>query len=292
MYFHVLKGLKFFSVPSNFIACLLLIGLVLLLIFRSRSAALVLVSGAIALCVAALSPLGNVLLTPLEQRFPTMQYPDRGIDGIIVLGGSYDTVSHGYMSTIVLEEDSEPMAVMVDLARRYPKARIIFSGGTDSSYPGPSEASIVKQYFVSFGIPAERISIEERSLTTRENAQFTANLIHPTPSSRWLLVTSAYHMPRAVGAFRKAGFNVIAFPVGERTHGWRNMWWPEDTATDNLRRVDIAVHEWLGLVVYRIRGYSSDWFARPVPKLRDDVLRPGVTGGGSPRSAAMSRSDH
>jgi uncharacterized SAM-binding protein YcdF (DUF218 family) len=292
MHFHVLKGLKFLSAPSNFIACLLLIGLVLLLIFRSRSAALVLVSGAVALCVAALSPLGNVLLTPLEQRFPIMQYPDRGIDGIIVLGGSYDTVSHGYMSTIVLEEDSEPMAVMVDLARRYPKARIIFSGGTDPSYPGPSEASIVKRYFVSFGIPAERISIEERSQTTKENAQFTANLIHPTPSSRWLLVTSAYHMPRAVGAFRKAGFNVIAFPVGERTHGWREMWWPEETATDNLRRVDIAVHEWLGLVVYRISGYSSDWLARPVPKLRDDVLRPSVTGGGLPRSAAMSRSDH
>jgi uncharacterized SAM-binding protein YcdF (DUF218 family) len=292
MHFHVLNELKFFSVPSNFIACLLLIGLVVLLVFRSRSAALVLVIGAIALCVAALSPLGNVLLTPLEQRFPTMQYPDRGIDGIIVLGGSYDTISHGYMSTIVLYEDSEPMAVMVDLARRYPKARIIFSGGTDPSFPGPSEASIVKQYFVSFGIPAERISIEERSQTTEENAQFTANLIHPTPSSRWLLVTSAYHMPRAVGVFRKAGFNVIAFPVGERTHGWRNMWWPEDTATDNLRRVDIAVHEWLGLVDYRIRGYSSDWLARPVPRLRDDVLRPGVTGGGSPRSAAMSRPDH
>jgi uncharacterized SAM-binding protein YcdF (DUF218 family) len=282
MHFLVLNAPKYLSVPSNFIACLSLVGLVLLLIFRSRSAALVLVSGAVALCIAALSPLGNVLLTPLEQRFPEMQYPDRGIDGIIVLGGSYDTISHAYMSTIVLEEDSEPMAVMVDLARRYPKARIIFSGGTDPSYPGPREASIVKQYFVSFGIPAERISIEERSQTTKENAQFTADLIHPTPSSLWLLVTSAFHMPRAVGAFRKAGFNVIAFPAGARTHGWHNMWWPEDTATDNLRRVDIAVHEWLGLVVYRIRGYSSDWFPGPVPRLGGEVLRPSLTGGGSP----------
>jgi uncharacterized SAM-binding protein YcdF (DUF218 family) len=285
MHVIILKGIKFFSVPSNFIACLLLVGLVLFLIFRSRSAALVLAGGAVALCVAALSPLGNILLTPLEQRFPEMQYPDQGIDGIIVLGGSYDTISHGYISTIVLEEDSEPMAAMVDLARRYPKARIIFSGGTDPSIAAPSEASIVKQYFISFGIPAERISIEERSQTTKENAQFTANLIHPTPSSRWLLVTSAYQMPRAVGAFRKAGFNVIAFPVGQRTHGWRNMWRPEDTATDNLRRVDIAVHEWVGLVVYRIRGYSSDWFAGPIPRPKDDVRRRSVTNGGHPQPA-------
>lgn len=257
------KALQFFSVPSNFIASLGLLGLILLF-FHPRLGAIVLSGATVALCVATLSPLGNVLLTPLEQRFPAMQFPDRGIDGIIVLGGSYDSQSHGYLSTIILGEDTEPMAIMVDLARRYPKARIIFSGGTDPSTPGPSEAVIVKQYFVSFGIPADRISIEEGSLTTEENAQFTANLIHPTPSSHWLLVTSGYHMPRAMGAFEKAGFNVSAFPVGLRTHGWRDMWWPENTATDNLRRVDIATHEWLGLLYYRLKGYSRDWYVGPM----------------------------
>jgi uncharacterized SAM-binding protein YcdF (DUF218 family) len=69
-------------------------------------------------------------------------------------------------------------------------------------------------------------------------------------------------MPRAMGAFRKAGFNVSAFPAGLRTHGWRDMWKPEAVATDNLRRVDIALHEWSGLVDYKLKGYS-DWFAAP-----------------------------
>jgi uncharacterized SAM-binding protein YcdF (DUF218 family) len=259
----VSKALQFLSIPSNLIASLALLGIILTF-FDRRSGAFVLSGAAVALCVAALSPLGNILLTPLEERFPGMQFPDQGIEGIIVLGGSYDSQSHGYLSTIVLTDDTEPMAIMVVLARRYPKARIIFSGGTDPSTPGPSEAAIVKQYFVSFGIAADRISIEERSQTTNENAQFTANLIHPAPSSHWLLVTSAYHMPRAMGVFQKAGFNVSAFPVGERTHGWRDMWWPENTATDNLRRVDIAAHEWLGLVYYHIRGYSRDWFVGPL----------------------------
>jgi uncharacterized SAM-binding protein YcdF (DUF218 family) len=262
MHFALSKAVGFFSVPSNVIAALAVLGLVLIVLRRPTGA----IVGGVALAAlvaAALSPLGNMLLTPLEQRFPDMRFPDQGIDGIIVLGGSYDSTSHGYLSTILLEEDTEPMAVMVDLARRYPRAQIIFSGGTDPSSPGPSEAAIVKQYFVSFGIPADRISVEERSQTTEENARFTARLINPTPQSRWLLVTSAYHMPRAIGTFRRAGFNVIAFPVGSRTHGWQEMWLPASTATDNLRRLDIAVHEWLGLLDYRLSGYSDEWFAGP-----------------------------
>lgn len=264
MNFALSKAVGFFAVPSNVIASLAVLGLVLI-VFRRPTGAIVAAVASVALVAAALTPLGNMLLTPLEQRFPAMRFPDDGIDGIIVLGGSYDSQSTAYLSTILLEEDTEPMAVMADLARRYPRARIIFSGGTDPSSPGPSEAAFAKQYFVSFGIAADRISIEGRSLTTAENARFTANLIHPSPQSRWLLVTSAYHMPRSMGTFRRAGFNVIAFSVGFRTHGWRDLWWPATTATGNLRRVDIAIHEWLGLLVYRLLGYSDEWFAGPDP---------------------------
>jgi uncharacterized SAM-binding protein YcdF (DUF218 family) len=257
------KSIGFFSVPSNAIASIAVLAL-LLLILRRRSAAVV--SGiALALLVtASLSSLGNMLLTPLEQRFPEMEYPNQGIDGIIVLGGSYDTVSHSYLSTIFLQEDTEPVTVVPDLARRYPTAKIIFSGGTiDSSAAGPSEAAIVKQIFISWGIPADRILIEERSSTTEENARFTARLINPTPQSRWLVVTAAYHMPRAMGAFRKAGFNVVAFPAGLRTNGWQDLWRSSAPATDNLRRIDLAIHEWLGLVAYRLSGYSDEWVPGP-----------------------------
>jgi uncharacterized SAM-binding protein YcdF (DUF218 family) len=256
------KAADFFSVPSNAIASLAALGLLLMLL-RRPSGVIVAAGALAALAVAALTPLGNILLIPLEQRFPEMRFPDQGIDGIIVLGGSYDAQSHSYQSPIIIDEDAGPMPIIVDLARRYPKAQIVFSGGTDPSIPGPSEAAMVKQYFISFGIAADRISIEERSGTTEENARFTADLIHPAPSSRWLLLTSAYHMPRAMGTFRKAGFNVIAFSAGQRTHGSQELWWRATNATDNLRRVDVAVHEWLGLLDYRLAGYSDEWFAGP-----------------------------
>jgi uncharacterized SAM-binding protein YcdF (DUF218 family) len=264
MHFILSSVASFLTVPSNAIASLAVLGLVLLPLGRRTlgSAAVKCAAGTMAL--VALSPLGNLLLTPLEQRFPELPFKGgEAADGIIVLGGSYDTVSHSYLSTIFLRDDTGPMAVVPGLARQYPEARIIVSGGTESLSAAPSEAAIIKKYFVSFGIAADRISIEERSLTTAENARFSAELVHPRPDSRWLLVTSAYHMPRAVGAFRKAGFNVIACPAGWRTRGWQDLWRPAATATENLRRLDVAVHEWLGLLAYRLSEYSDEWFAGP-----------------------------
>ena len=253
--------MAFLSVPSNLL-CLSLVVSFVLMVFNRRVGTICALASFVAIVISTLSPLGNILLTTLEQRFPGEVYPNN-IQGIIVLGGSYDTVSHGYMSTIVLKDRNEPMAVIVDLAGRYPDAKIIFSGGGAPGVPERPEADIAKDYFISFGIAADRIVTENQSQTTEENARFTAHVLRPTSSSQWLLVTSAYHMPRAVGAFRKFGFNVSAFPVGFRTHGWGEMWKPEAIAEDNLRRLDVALHEWIGLIDYKMKGYSVEWFAGP-----------------------------
>jgi uncharacterized SAM-binding protein YcdF (DUF218 family) len=258
MYFVLSKTIGLFASPTNIISFLGLLGLALM-ILRRPAGRVISIIALVAFLFAGLSPLGNMILTPLEQRFPGMKYPDR-VDGIIVLGGSYDTEIRSYLSTIVLGEDTEPMTLIASLARRYPDAKVIFSGGSEQRALGPNEAAIARQFFVSFGVAAERIKIEDQSRNTEENARFTSRLVKPTPNQIWLLVTSAYHMPRAIGTFRQAGFNVIAFPAGWRTHGWRDFYWPADRATENLRRVDIAMHEWVGLAVYHVLGYSPDWF--------------------------------
>jgi hypothetical protein len=125
MYFALSNTLGLLSVPTNVIAWMALLGLVLI-VLRRPSGKIVAIAASAALAVAALSPLGNMLLTPLEQWFPGMRFPDQRIEGIIILGGSYDTQMHGYISTIVLEEDTQPMAVVADLSRRYPQAQIVF----------------------------------------------------------------------------------------------------------------------------------------------------------------------
>lgn len=259
MYFIASKTLGFFLVPSNLIACVALLGLVLMHLRKPIGKKLAIVALAV-FTIAALSPLGNMILVPLEQRFPYMRFPEHPIEGIIVLGGSYDTHA-GYIATIVLNEDTEPMAVVANLAHRYPEAKIIFSGGTASlsKITMPSEAEIAKKLFISFGVDPRRILVEDQSRTTEENAVFSARLLNPTKGSRWLLVTNAFHMSRSVGSFRRAGFSVIGFAVGWRTHGWRDFFWPTGNATENLRRVDVATHEWIGLSVYRVLGYTTNW---------------------------------
>jgi uncharacterized SAM-binding protein YcdF (DUF218 family) len=254
--------MSFFSAPSNLLGVATVLGFVLLLL-RFRIGIIVAALSVAALLAAGFGPLGNVLLTPLEERFPEWRYPKQHIDGIIVLGGSYDFVRHPYLSTIVLEDDTEPLALVVDLARRYPQAKVVVSGGSSYSHE-VSEASIMKDYFASFGIAPERIVTEDRSLNMAQSAQFTANLLHPDPSSRWLLLTYGHLMPRAVGAFRKAGFELFPFPVHLRNpSGWDVMWNSDRSFAENLGKLDISAHEWLGLVYYKLKGYSAAWFPSP-----------------------------
>ena len=251
--------MAYLLVPSNLLALGAVFGLAVLFL-RLRAGRIVVALSLVAIAIAPLGPLGNMLLAPLEQRFPEGLYPAREeLKGIIVLGGSYDEIRHPYLSNIVLEEDTEPLALVVDLARRYPDAKIIVSGGSTFAHRN-SEASIMQDYFASFGIDPRRMVTEDRSLTTAEHAQFTADLLHPSSSSRWLLLTYGHLMPRAVGAFRKAGFDILAFPIHLRTGGWDEMWKPDSTAAENLRKLDMAAYEWLGLIYYKVKGYSDDLF--------------------------------
>jgi uncharacterized SAM-binding protein YcdF (DUF218 family) len=114
-----------------------------------------------------------------------------------------------------------------------------------------------------FGIARERIVLESRSRTTDENARFTRALVSPKPGERWLLVTSAFHMPRSIGAFRHAGFEVEAYPVDWRSRGWIDAASPFDQLSHGLARTDVAVHEWSGLIAYRLTGRSSALFPAP-----------------------------
>lgn len=262
----------YFLAPSNLLA-LSAVLCVAVLLLRIGVGKIAVALTLVAIALAAIGPLGNIMLSPLEQRFPEALYPAReGLNGIIVLGGSYDEVRHPYLSNIVLEEDTEPLALVVDLARRYPDAKIIVSGGSTYAHH-VSEASIMQDYFASFGIDPTRIVTEDQSLTTAQHAQFTADLLHPSPSSRWLLLTYGHLMPRAVGAFRKAGFDVFAFPIHLRTGGWDEMWRPDSTASENLRKLDMAAYEWLGLVYYKLKGESDELFPAPAKSSNNaDVL--------------------
>ena len=267
MFFPLSKVLGFFAIPSNLIVVTGLVGLVLLTT-RWKRAGSWLAFGSLALiALFGFSPTGNDLMIPLEERFPPWDASRGPPDGMIVLGGAISPDISVARNEVILNESAERLTVVADLARRYSGARIVFSGGT-SALAGdePSEAPFALRELESFGIARERILIEDRSRNTVENAVFSKRLIQPKPGERWVLITSAYHMPRAVGVFRKADFPVEPYPVDWRTRGYEDALRLFPTVGDGLRRADTAVREWVGLAVYWLTGRSSELFPGPVAR--------------------------
>jgi uncharacterized SAM-binding protein YcdF (DUF218 family) len=264
MFFVASKVIGFFSYPSNCLFVLALIGALMLPTRFARAGRRCLVAAVVLLALFGLLPIGNLLIYPLEQRFPAWDASRGTPDGMIILGGALNpdiSVIHGEAS---LNEAAERVTAVASLARRFPNARIIYSGGNASLVTDvESEATFAIPILESFGIPSKRIAIEDRSRNTVENARFTKALIDPKPGERWLLVTSAHHMPRAIGVFRKIDFRVEPYPVDWRVGRKSDLVVPFSLVSDGLKRSDTAVHEWVGLVVYWLTGRTSELFPAP-----------------------------
>jgi len=264
MFFILAKILGFFAVPSNIFVSLGLAGILLMATRFARAGRRLAVSSVILIALFGLSPLGNAIILPLEERFPPWDASRGAPAGIVVLGGALDTVVSPARGEVALNEAAERMTAVAELARRFPDARIVFTGGSGRIiYDGAPEADLAARLFDSFGIAKQRILLEDKSRDTDENARYTRDLVQPKPSERWLIVTSAHHMPRSVGVFRAAGFPVEAFPVDYRTRGAIDLLRPFATLGDGLRRTDTATREWVGLVMYRLAGRSEELFPAP-----------------------------
>lgn len=208
-------------------------------------------------------PLHAWLTAPLEQRFPRLTVlPDR-VDGIIVLGGGVDELLTATYEQPALNYAAERMTEAVALARRYPQAKLVFTGGSgiaDQDQLRLKEADVAQKLFMALGIEASRIILESNSRNTYENAVNTQRIVQPQPDQSWLLITSAMHMPRSVGIFRKIGWQVIPYPTDYRViAGQRqpNLWFAE-----KLMIIDAASKEWVGLLSYYLLGQTSEVFPK------------------------------
>jgi uncharacterized SAM-binding protein YcdF (DUF218 family) len=254
----------FFMQPSNFAVLLLVVGLIAYRAWSSISRWLI-AAGLGWIVVAGFLPVGNFLMLPLEERFDQRQpaIPQSGVSGIIVLGGFEDGRVTAGRGGLAVNEAAERLTESVRIARQLPEAKIVFTGGVGSLFGGAEAGTAIRSYFIDAGIAPERIVIENISRDTYENATLTRKLLDPTAQDRWLLVTSAYHMPRAIGVFRQAGFDVIPFTVDFRTRDAGDLLQPPGSVAAGLQRADLAVKEWIGLIAYRVAGRTSALFPAP-----------------------------
>jgi uncharacterized SAM-binding protein YcdF (DUF218 family) len=237
---------------------LFLMALALLGLWRGRArlagwSLSILFAGTLAL---TLFPLGDLLLESLEREHPAR--PALGqVDGVIVLGGAETTGAYRLWGGLQLNEAGERLIEGAMLAVRHPNARLVFTGGSATvgrreDTTDPSE--MVRDMWVALGIAPDRIMLEQNSRNTAENATLPRDLVQPKPGETWVLVTSAFHMPRAHETFVRQGWEgIVAWPVDFRSGdlaGLRGIW----RLDRNLLGLNLALKEYLGTLAYRITG--------------------------------------
>ena len=267
MPFALAKVLALLIQPSSLFVLAILSGLWLTRRGRaSRAGRRLLWGGTLGLIVGGLTSVGNLVVLPLEQRFASVPVPtssDR-VDGIILLGGFEDGWVSSGRSGLGLNEAAERLTEGLRLALRHSDAKVVFTGGVGTLLaPGVEATGPVARFLMDAGIAQDRLIMEGQSRNTYENARLTRDLVQPAPGERWYLVTSAYHMPRAIGLFRKAGFDVVAYPVDYRTRGEEDGLRLFERIPQGLMRLDLAVNEWIGLLAYRALGRIDDLFPAP-----------------------------
>ena len=260
MFFELSKVLSFFLVPSNIMVSLGLAGIALLAIGYARVGRWLLIASTLLIAAVGILPIGSGLAWPLEERFPSWDATKGPPTGVIVLGGGViKTEISVDRGEILVGDTADRIIAAVELARRYPNARVVFVGR--------GEADFVIRFFEELGVPRDRIVVERKSANTAENATFAKQLVMPKPGERWLLVTSAMHMPRAIGVFRKAGFDIDAYPVDYHTTSTWDFWTLSSALMGGIGIMDRAVHEWGGLLVYWMTGRIAVPFPAPMSEI-------------------------
>ncbi len=254
VFFLLSKILWFFVAPENLLLLMVLAAWILMLRKSMRLAKVFLGISAISMLVLAWIPLGYVLLHPLEIRFPTNPALPQRVDGIIVLGGAEDTITSASWDQVEVNASAERFIASVALARRYPAAKLVFTSGSGSVFDQKLKGSTVaKKLYEEQGLDVSRMLFESESRNTVENATLSKAMVKPAAGENWVLVTSAFHMPRSIGIFCRIGWPAIAYPVDHRTP--RDMIFRASPSfIGNLDAVSIGIKEWIGLAAYFATG--------------------------------------
>lgn len=248
--------------PLSLVVLLLVAGWLLSWLKRRWPARVLVGLAALLLFLFSFTTFGYLLITPLEQRFVRPAEPAR-IDGIVVLGGGMDGEVNSVRGGFELNRSGDRYVETLRLALTHPEAKIVIAGGPAALVQQEPEALAGKRFFEAFGIAPERILTDDQSRNTEENAQYAKQLAGGTEGQTWLLVTSAFHMPRAVGLFRKAGFAAVPWPADYLASGVEGVRIKPDQSTENVWVSNLALREWAGLAGYYLTGRIDELVPGP-----------------------------
>lgn len=263
MSFILSKVLWLLVEPGNLLLLILIAGALLLFTRWRRSGVGIVLASTFLLTLIAVVPVGTYALHVLESRFPKPNRLPDHVDGIIVLGGGINpwlSHSHGIPQ---LNQHGERYTEAIGLTRRYPNARLVFTGGSGNLLDqAQKEAPVVRVFWESLGVDVSRVTFESESRNTWENAVRTKRVVEPKPGEVWILVTSAFHMPRSVGVFHRTGWQVVPYPVDFQVPSNFNLRIGFNL-DGGMTQLNLAMKEVIGLVAYHLMGRTEALYPGP-----------------------------
>ena len=261
MFFTASKIFWAMAQPVSLVFLLIVLALVLMRLRRPRLGTSFGVLAAVILGLCCFTTVGSLMIQPLENRFARPGEMPAEVGTIVLLGGSTSGQVSQARQVVEANAAGDRLLEVLRLARLYPQAKIIASGGSGQLITqGESEAETARRLFEGMGIDMGRVVLEGQSRNTAENAALSRTLVG---DGAMLLVTSGSHMPRSMGLFRKEGLDPIAWPVDYRSTGSEGSGVDFSDPLDNLQTVTTAVREWIGLAAYYATGQIDTLFPAP-----------------------------
>lgn len=257
------KILWFFIDPSNLLLIALCLGTIFIYLRRDRLGRRILSFTAVMAVIITTLPIGQNLFVILENRFPAVQTLPEKVDGIVVLGGVVNQVLTKARGQVSIGGAVERLTSFAVLSRQYPNAKLLFTGGSGRILRNEiKEGDAVRSFFIDLGVDTKRLLIENNARNTYENAILAKQLANPQTKETWILITSAFHMPRSVGVFRQVGWDVIPYPVDYQLKDNIDLSLSFNLV-GGLSFLTQGFHEWLGLLVYWLTDRTVAFFPSP-----------------------------
>ena len=253
----------FWQLASPDISLLLVLsaGVCLLYFDRDKLGRRLITVATIIILLFSLFPVSSMLLIPLENRFPIPEPLPKDINGVIVLGGAEIPKLTQERGQASLGGSAERLTTFVSLARRFSDVKLVYAGGQGAiGLQDYKAAFTARLLFEQLGLDPDRVIFDSQSRNTMENAQNAFKLVKPKKGEKWVLITSAWHMPRSVGIFRKLGWDVIPYPVDFKTNGKPELTLTIPPKLSSTSSVSNVLYEWIGLIYYRLLGRTSELF--------------------------------
>ena len=207
--------------------------------------------------ITALMPTGKYMFYQLEKKFHSKILLPKKIDGILILSGATNPLLTKEFDQINLNGSIERLTESIQLLKKYPTAKIIFSGGSGSlQNPDLTHAYVAKKFYIQQQIDVNKIIFESKSRNTFENIFFSKEIANPKPTENWILITTAFHMTRALNIGEKLNWQFIPYAVDFQLSK-KFSWKPTLNFLNNILLMQSASHEWVGLIAYYFMGRTN-----------------------------------